>query len=228
MTTQHPDPAPGQQAPSTTNGDVRVTALAREVERLARGQAQLAESLTDLDGLVRRLGEDLTALATELARDEDHPPLPCWLAIDETQRAEALLTDLTDWLTRVYRHYPDSALPSCWAWHPAVVEELWWLRQAHRAAHDGPRASWREVADWHDRHRPAVTGRVSAAIGSCELDRHTAGGDRHHTDTAVPFAGGLTQLAARWAADRATPTPSDEQLDQAARHDRQQHRRGRR
>jgi len=205
-----------------------VAGLAREVERLARRQSQLGATVADLDGLVRRLGEDVTALVADLARDEDQPPLASWLTLDEPQRAEALLADLTDWLASVYRRYPDSGLPSCWAWHPDVVEELWWLRQAHRAAYDGPRASWREVADWHDRHRPAVVARLSAAIGGCELARHTPGGDREHLDSTVPLSGHLAQLAACWAGDRATPSPTGEQLDEATRLDRAQHRRGRR
>lgn len=32
-------------------------------------------------------------------------------------------------------------------WHPAVVEELWWLRGAHQDAYNGRRASWRDVGD---------------------------------------------------------------------------------
>jgi hypothetical protein len=228
MSTHRPEPAPGSTPNGTSNGDARVGALAGEVERLARGQAQLAETVIELDGLVRRLGEDLTSLATDLARDEDQPPLASWLSIDDEQRAELLLADLVAWLDRVYRRYADSALPSCWAWHPEVVEELWWLRQAHRVAYESPRASWPQVADWHDRHRPAVAARIRAAIGSCELDRHRPGGDREHPDTTVPLPGDLTRLAARWAGDRAAPVPTDTQLDEAARHDRAQHRRGRR
>jgi len=31
---------------------------------------------------------------------------------------------------------PTPPLPTCWLWHPDVVEELWWLRCAHAEAYD--------------------------------------------------------------------------------------------
>ncbi|MQA16651.1 MAG: AMP-binding protein [Pseudonocardiaceae bacterium] len=73
--------------------------------------------------------------------------------------------------------HPGTALPSCWAWHPAVVEELWWLRNAHHDAYHGRTACWRDVGDWHDRQRPGVTARIRKAIADCELSRHINGGD---------------------------------------------------
>lgn len=210
------------------HGDERVHGLARELERLARRHAAQETALGELDGLVRRLGEDVAALAADLATDDDQPPLATWLEVDDEHRAHDLLTDLADWLARVYTRYPDGTLPSCWAWHPAVVEELWWLRQAHRAAHDGPRASWREVADWHDRHRPATVARLRDAIGGCELDRHRPGADRHHEhERDVPLRDALDAIARHWVTGRATPEPSREQLTEAWAHDQTQHRRRR-
>ncbi len=221
--------ATGATANGASNGDSRVAGLAREVERLARRHSAHETALGELDGLVRRLGEDVTALAADLATNEDQPPLASWLEVDDEQQAHDLLADLADWLARVYTRYPDGALPSCWAWHPAVVDELWALRQAHRAAYTGPRASWREVADWHDRHRPAVTARLRQAIGGCELDRHRPGADRHHEhdDRDVPLSGALGPVAQQWATQRATPEPTPDQLTEAWAHDQTQHRRRR-
>jgi len=206
--------------------DPRVVALAREVERLTRRHTDLGQGLADLDGLVRRMAGDL-ALLLPTAEDENPPALSSWLAAADPEQARAVLTDLAEWLGAVYLRYPDAALPSCWAWHPAAVEELWWLRQAHHGAYHGPGACWREVGDWHDRQRPGVTRRLNAALGACDLARHTPGGDRAQPPPAAPLAAHLGPLAEHWTTHHDTPDPTDQQLTDAAAHDHT-HRRTRR
>ena len=82
----------------------------------------------------------------------------------------------------VYLRYRDADCPSCWLWHPEVVEELWWLRQAHADAYHPETGSWLRVGDWHDRQRPGVVRRLVRAVGSCELALHL-------TDPTAPRAG---------------------------------------
>jgi len=185
--------------------DPRVVALAREVERLTRRHTDLGQGLADLDGLVRRMAEDL-ALLLPTAEDENPPALSSWLAAADPEQAPAVLTDLAEWLGAVYLRHPDAALPSCWAWHPAAVEELWWLRQAHHGAYHGPGACWREVGDWHDRQRPGVTRRLNAALGACDLARHTPGGG--------------PRPAATGGSARGAPRPARRALDHPPRHPR--------
>ncbi|MQA13475.1 MAG: hypothetical protein GEV09_04665 [Pseudonocardiaceae bacterium] len=208
MTTPMGTPEPG------SNAHPQLAALGREVERLSRRHA-------DLDALVQRLAEDITLLAPP--PDDGEPEgLRSWLAADDPEQARALLADLTDWLGRVYLRYLGVALPSCWAWHPAVVEELWWLRNAHHDAYHGQSACWREVGDWHDRQRPGVTARIRKAIGDCELSRHAAGGDRRRATPDVPLSSAAERLAEHWTTHHATPQPTQQQLHEADQHDQAQ------
>ncbi len=198
-----------------TNGHPQLTALGREVERLSR-------RLADLDSLVRQLAEDITLLAPADDGDDEPAGLRSWLAADHIEQARADLTDLADWIGRVYLRYPGTTLPSCWAWHPAVVEELLWLRYAHQDAYHGRTGSWRDVGDWHDRQRPNVTARIRKAIGDCELSRHVEGGDRQQRTPHAPLASAVEQVAEHWTTHSASPEPSEQQLSEADQHDRAQ------
>ncbi|MQA15589.1 MAG: hypothetical protein GEV09_15915 [Pseudonocardiaceae bacterium] len=211
MTTPMGTPEPG------ANAHPQLSALGREVERLSRRHA-------DLDALVRQLAEDITALAPADNSDGDDQPegLASWLAADDPGQARALLADLASWLGRVYLRYPGAALPSCWAWHPAVVEELWWLRNAHHDAYHGRSACWREVGDWHDRMRPGVAARIRKAIGDCELSRHTPGGDRCQPTPGAPLRSAADRVAEHWTTHHATPEPTEQQLHEADQHDQAQ------
>ena len=206
--------------------DPRVVALARDVERLAHHVADLNQRQADLDELVRRMAEDLALL---LPSEEDAEPraLPSWLATLDRERARAMLADLADWLAAVYLRYPDAALPSCWAWHPAAVEELWWLRQAHHAAFAGPRACWRDVADWHDRLRPGVVRRLTGISNGCDLALHAPGARQAPVPPSVPLAAAIDPVAERWATERSAPEPTAAQLAEAEGHDTATHRRQR-
>lgn len=202
--------APRNISNGAPNGAAGAAGLGREVERLARRQGEL-------EGLVQRLAEDIATCAPPAGGDEEPSGLRPWLTADDPERARTDLAELARWVGLVYLRYEDAVLPSCWAWHPGVVEELWWLRHAHTDAFDGPRASWREVGDWHDRYRPGVVARIRAAVGGCELSRHAPGGDRAapHPPPGAPLAAHLDAVATQWADQAAAPEPTEEQLTQA-------------
>lgn len=216
------------------DGDARVTALGRETERTARQVAELGARVDRAEqttaGVRQAVGELADRIEALAQPDDDDAQgrqrvLPSWLAVDDGQTARELLADLCEWLTAVYRHYPGGALPSCWLFHPAAVEELLWLRHAHHAAYVGRSPSWRDVADWHDRMRPGVVGRLREATGGCELSRHTDGAaDRVRATPADPLTAHTGEIAEHWTAHRTTPVPSEQQLSDAAQHDAPTHR----
>jgi len=137
-------------------------------------------------------------------------------------QARADLADLIDWIGAVYRRYPGGALRSCWLWHPTVVEELWWLRNAHHAAYHGRGACWRDVGDWHDRQRPGAAARINKALSVCELTQHLDSADRGAPDVAL--ARHADQIADTWTTHRTTPEPTGPQLTEADHHDRTEDR----
>jgi len=206
--------------------DPRVPALGQAVERVAR-------RVDNVELLVRQLAADVAGLARVLepppedGEDDDTGAgaVRSWLLCEDAAQARADLADLMTWLAAVYLRYHGVALPSCWAWHPAVIEELWWLRQAHRAAFEGEGASWRDAGDWHDRQRPGVVKRIGAAIGGCDLARHAVNGDRRGAaQPVVPLAGAADQIATAWTEHRTAPEPTPEQTHEANQHDQEQHR----
>lgn len=187
-------------------------ALGRQVERTTRRVAAL-------DDLVRELGEKVSALARHLGAESPGPGEPPatgpqwedgglrgWLLADDPDQAAADLADLIGWLDRVYLAYPGVTLPTCWLWHPAVVEELWWLRCAHADAY-GPTGNWLRVGDWHDRQRPNVVRRIRAAVLACELSLHTAGAEAATPAARTPLTGAAATIAAWSAAGRPDPAP---------------------
>jgi hypothetical protein len=160
------------------------------------------------------------ALTERLEESEAHG-VRSWLAADDAKRAREDLKDLTAWLEAVYLRYPGAALPTCWLWHPAAVEELWWLRAAHRDAYQGPGASWARVGDWHDRARPGVVRRLDEATGACELALHADGAEASRPAPVVPLAGAAERIATWWSAENRSeipPKPSAEQLAEADAH----------
>jgi hypothetical protein len=209
------------------NGHPRVVALARELERTTR-------RVGELDQLVRGLADQLASFATPPAdlppgagEAGDPPPaVRAWLQSTDPDTGLVDLTELIDWLDQVYLAYPDAVLPACWLWHPAVVEELWWLRCAHVEAYHPKIGTWLRVGDWHDRQRPNAAGRIRKAVHGCELALHTPGGRRAQPQTRAPLAGAAGQIAA-WTADgrsASPPEPSPAQLAEAEAYDNAQHR----
>ncbi|GAA1858165.1 hypothetical protein GCM10009836_42930 [Pseudonocardia ailaonensis] len=211
-----------------SGADPTVVGLARSLERTLRRVGELEE-------LVRRLATDVATLARanppagapvgEAGDGGRHPG--GWLGVADHEVSAAGIADLIEWVEGVYLRFPDAELPSCWLWHPAVVEELWWLRGAHGAAFDDSAGSWQRIGDWHDRFRPGVVKRLRAAVGDCELALHRAGTDLHDGPIA-PLADAASEIARSWTTSRALPDPTEPQLNDAEQYDRAQHRRSHR
>lgn len=189
-------------------------ALGREVEHMAR-------RLERVEQLLRVLSQEVTTLGEVIQPAEPDPPVVrAWLLAEDTGQARDDLADLVGWLERVYLRYPDAALVSCWLWHPAVVEELWWLRCAHQDAYDGPHGSYTKAGDWHDRQRPGVAGRIRRWLRDCELSRHGPGLPAR----MVPLPGSAGRIADAWSTTRTSPQPTPGELTDAERHDHTEHR----
>jgi hypothetical protein len=218
------DPAV-QQAPNYATA-AAVAGLAREVEALRRGVAQLAglpRRVQEVADLVARLADQAATGPTDGAGEgtvtwldlpEQHPQ-PGYATPAEVD-AEVQLARLMSWIGDIYLRYSDAAkgLPGCWLWHPDVVEELCWLRQAWLAAYTDPEAKVTAAGDWHDRQRPGVVRRIQAYAGVCSIEQHTAGGDRHTYPLLVPLAEAAQPIATWWATHRAglPPVPTAEQV----------------
>lgn len=227
-TQAHNEPTDNESA-RTGGTDPQVLAMARALDRTGR-------KVTDLDKHVRQLAADVAQIAKVVAAnpsttgdkpvngsgnaddegEESVPEVRSWLLATDPDLAVADLADLIEWLDGVYLRYHATSLPSCWLWHPDVVEELWWLRKAHANAYDPELGSWQRVGDWHDRQRPGVVKRINTAVGACDLTQHQPGKPHGRPPVVAPLAGHAEQVAEAWTTgQRSHPQPSREQLDEA-------------
>jgi hypothetical protein len=205
-------------------------ALSRDVERTRR-------RVESLEALVREVAEGLAMLAERPAA-----PVPgggpqaadgavrSWLTFGDPECTAADLAELVAWLARFYLVFPNTSLPSCWLWHPEVVDELWWLFQSHRDAYNPVSGSWLRVGDWYDRQRPGVVARIRAAAGSCELTLHLPPQEMSRGPLPAPMVGSVDRVAA-WAAagrDQPGPVPTEAELAEAQKLALQRHARFRR
>jgi hypothetical protein len=212
--------------PATTEPDPTVIALGREVEWLTRRSGAVETRIDELADLLQQLATDVATLAARAGPDGDEA-VRAWLLTDDTDLALSDLTDLAEWLARVYLRYPDAVLPSCWLWHPAAIEELRALRCAHRDAYDGHRGTWQKVGDWHDRLRPGVVRRLTAAYGSCELREHADGGAQRRPAPQVSLTDAIELTARAWTSMPDRPLlPTELQVKRAEQHDDALHRQG--
>ncbi|WP_051342553.1 hypothetical protein [Pseudonocardia spinosispora] len=129
----------------------------------------LAGQVAELQQQMRQLAQHLITNNPEKAPAQE---LVSWLTITDPDEATTVLEQLRVWLEQVYLRYPKAELPDCWAWHPDVVEELWWLRNTWCEAYSGDEPSWQKVGDWHERYRPGALARITTATGTCGLDVH--------------------------------------------------------
>ena len=196
----------------------QTAALAGELDRQGRRVTALENRAGDIEGAVASLACDVATLAAYVAPGGDKA-LRSWLLVDDPKLAWEDLTALAGWLDAVWLRYPDAAVPSCWAWHPALVEELHVLRLAHVEAFDPKRGTVAKAADWHDRLRPHAASRIADAYRRCGLRKHLPGGAAHHPPPATPLIGHLKSLAAQWATAKTTPTPTPDQLSEASAYD---------
>jgi len=156
----------------------QTVALAGELDRQGRRITALEHRAGDIEGAVQSLACDVATLASYVAPGGDKT-LRSWLLTTNPELASADLKALAQWLDAVWLRYPDAVLPSCWAWHPALVEELHVLRLAHVEAFDPKRGTIAKAVDWHDRLRPHAATRICAAYRRCGLTRHVPAGPAH-------------------------------------------------
>jgi hypothetical protein len=211
------------------SGSESEAALGRQVERLAKQVVKNDAQVRSLAGALQRLTERVTAESPASPASpagaggagEEPEPLPSWLTTTEFSDAAAMIEALEPWLAAVYLRFPNSELPTCWAWHPHVVEELWWLCQAWYDAYAGPKASWQKVGDWHDRQRPNVVNRLTGhqRLGSgCDLGQHV----NWAVGPAMPLPDALPHILAAWCSPERQdwpPAPTPDQLADARRHE---------
>ncbi len=194
-----------------------VAGLAREVEQLSRK----LNTLGDLPGRVKQLARTVTQLAAEVAHGQaagaTQDAAVSWLDLpDEAEFARQQLDDLVFWMGGVYLRYADAAthLPNCWLWHPDVVEELLWLKQAWETAYRSDDATVAMAADWHDRYRPGVVRRIEKLARNCSLEKHLH--DRRAPASGVPAISAVPAIARWWGDGRQhcgiPPEPTPEQL----------------
>ena len=218
----------------------RVQALAREQDRIRRRVEEVGEQAGDavsrvgetdarvdaLRGQVEQLAAGVArAVEAQGARRPNATPPPTWLGADDAAAAGDLVRDLIPWLDAVYLRYPGAALPTCWLWHPWVVEELAWLAAAHRAAYDPDHGTVSAAAEWHERWRPGVAKRISDALGNCAVSDHAAGGPKAAPALTTPLQHAHDAIAFAWTNTRTTPEPTEFDLSEAMEHDRRQHTR---
>jgi hypothetical protein len=206
----------------------RLLAIARDLERNGR-------RVDELTTLVYKLAGDITRHLDSGSPGSGDPAdsgavVRAWLLADDAERALDDLADLIGWLDRVYLAYPGASVPTCWLWHPAMVEELWWLRQTHAEAYHPQVGSWVRVGDWHDRLRPNVVARLRKAAIACELSLHKPGAEQGHPGPRTPLTSAAAALAAWAAAGRPDPAPepTEAELEQAEQFHRDSVNRSRR
>ncbi len=145
----------------TDHGDLGQAALpveALDPVLLAETIAALSDRLSAQEGLIAalldRLEDDDTDLDPTTVRGTPSGRW-AWRYLTPAKQ-EALLAELTDWVTWLSDRYQLASsrhqIPPCWAEHPVAVEELTALMVAWKAAYTTPsRGPSDDPIAWHDR-----------------------------------------------------------------------------
>jgi hypothetical protein len=75
-------------------------------------------------------------------------------------------------------------------------------------AYPAEAASTARAGDWHDRQRPGVVRRIRATAGTCSLEAHQPGGERHRGAEPVPLADAIHLIGEWWATGRQACAPA--------------------
>jgi hypothetical protein len=156
---------------------------AQLISRIRRELDDLAHEATDsVAGLMARV-EDLEARPEPSdVGTVGAPTAWCWRTLGQHGTTE-LWTQLTDWIDWIRSRYPLARkVPSCWAEHPELVEELTALWLAWQQAYENRDVQLTAAADWHDRWLPGVLYRLEH--GPFALDCAT----EHHPRPATAYA----------------------------------------
>lgn len=215
-----PTEPPTGPAPEEPQGPDTREAIARDLDRLRREVEKLRvarEHDEEVKGLWKactRLAERQDMLAAGAA---ETPAGSAWMLQvgTEPDKAVELLKGLADWLAKVFLQFPNAQLPTCWARHPWLVQELLWLRDYFMDAY-GPRGSATAQGMWHDQSLPNLLGRMQkAGVNNCDLDEHKPGGQQAKDPIAVPGLAYLEAVATDWALTGLTTEPTEDELEDA-------------
>jgi hypothetical protein len=192
--------------------------LGREIETLSRRVVSGEKNQGRLADLIEELATSVATLTARAGPESTEIPRSLLLLRGDPVLFRTLVDDLAVWLHAVYLRFEDATLTQCWWFHPDVVEELWWVRCAHREAFHPHRGGITQIADWHDRSRPHVAERVNRTLSGCELNLHLAGGPRNHPAEPVPLSelNDLDHLTEHWTHTPDQPIePTNEQQQRA-------------
>lgn len=203
-------PARPAARPRAGEGD-SVLVFSRRLSRVEEWQAEVEQFRKDTSGHIKRLA---TLVAGGGTADDDAPPVPCYLTVEDPAEATAAVEDLAGWLDEVYLRFADADLPACWAWHPDAIYELTILRASWAEAHFGKQRSVAAVREWLEK-RPGVVQRL-APLQRCEIERHLDGGAARRRKTAA-LRSAIPRVAGMWAAARDLPFPTTEDMTEALR-----------
>jgi hypothetical protein len=214
----------------TLERSVAAAAAAQSSADLANSAVvRVSSALTQMKEAMAAQGETIAQLREELKRkktpkveatdtDDDIPDfVPDWYSVETEQQAQLILSELIEWVGRVYLRGPTNAtLPHCWMWHPTVVDELMSLRWAYLDAHHGEHANGFKASDWRDRYRKSAIERINGATKQCNLSKHDNQGDTPWKPVRVPGiddvhpADQVVAIARWWATgrDSAPPVPT--------------------
>lgn len=212
--------------------DAAVVQLSRDVVSLhgdVRGLREVVEQATErangAQAASTRLAEVVTQLRdgggdaaeeAESGGDQDWPT--SWWMVTDPDVAYAMLDALRAWLDLVWVQYDRAPMTACWPWHPAVVAELWSLRDAWYTAHEGPKASAVGRMDWYDRWRPGVERRLKGELSQCSLEKHQP---QSSPSLWTPLPAGTAAdafegIAAWWSATHGAQSPPQPSPDMVA------------
>ena len=131
----------------------------------------------------------------EQADVEPTAAAPAWLTVTDPAQAIAWLNELTLWVPSVWQPHLQTKTPGCWPWHPPVVAELLVVKQLWDEAvldDAGPAP----LAAWHDRWRPAASGRLFKLMAGCE---RSEGLHKVSLDTYIYDLSYLDEVGEWWA-----------------------------
>lgn len=180
-----PDGGPGGSSPAAMLVDAigriavvdnRVMLLSSDLSEIGAGLADVANGNQQLGRQFEALQAAVVALAAEPAEVDDETALVDWSTLD-CEEAETEWERLYAWLDQrlvpTYR-VTLAQLRACWTRHPAVREELSWLKCCWFQAYRRPGSSGSSAAEWHTRWLPGALDRIAAhwTRAGCTLGAH--------------------------------------------------------
>ena len=127
----------------------------------------------------------------------------------------------------MYLRYPDAFLPSCWLWHPPLIEELRWLRATHREAYHPNAAPGRTSGTGTTATAPASPAASGPRTDPASYANTPNDGHQRLPAPQVPLTDAVELTARAWTSMPDTPLiPTELQVRRAEQHDDARHRQG--